>query len=140
MSLPEKNQNQQYQMALLIFLFLHVGLILELVLIGHYKSFWQFFPLISLGLGLVSLLPGFSSLLPVKFFYLVTIVSGIAGVFLHLKNNWEFELEMYAGIETGELIARSLSGALPALAPGTLIPVGLMGFHLLQLKPKDKLK
>ncbi|MBC6409910.1 MAG: hypothetical protein GDA42_05545 [Ekhidna sp.] len=140
MPLPEKDQNRQYQLALLIFLFLHVGLFLELLLIGHYESFWQLFPLISLGLGLVSLFPGFNLLLPVKFFYLVTIVSGVVGIFLHLKSNWEFEFEMYDGIGMMELTTKSFSGALPVLAPGTLIPVGLMGFHLLQLKSKDKSK
>ncbi|MDE0470987.1 MAG: hypothetical protein OXH57_03525 [Ekhidna sp.] len=135
-----KNQNQKYQTALLIFLFLHVGLILELVLVGHYDSFWQFFPLISLMLGLVSLTIQSRLVILVKFFYSITILSGVLGVFLHLKSNWEFELEMYAEIATDELIVRSLSGALPALPPGILIPVGLMGFHLLQLKSKDKLK
>ena len=135
-----KNQNQKYQTALLIFLFLHVGLILELVLFRHYKSFWQLFPLISLMLGLVSLTIPSRSVILVKFFYSITILSGVLGVFLHLKSNWAFELEMYAEIATGELMVRSLSGALPVLAPGVLIPVGLMGFHLLQLKSKDKLK
>lgn len=130
--------NNNYSLALLIFLLLHIGLILELVLIGHYESFWQYFPLISLGLGLLSLGMSSRSLLLVKFFYLLTILSGVLGVILHLKNNWEFELEMYPGMATSELILKSLTGALPALAPGTLIPIGLMGFLLLQLKTKNQ--
>ncbi|MEM8938907.1 MAG: hypothetical protein AAGC64_06135 [Bacteroidota bacterium] len=140
MAKPAKQKNQQYRMALLIFLILHVGLILELILIGHYESFWQCFPLISLGFGLLSLFINDKSLVLVKFFYLITMFSGVIGVFLHLKSNWEFELEMYPGMPTRKLLVESLSGALPALAPGTLIPIGLMGFLLLQLKPKQKIK
>lgn len=129
-------QNQQYRLALLIFLFFHVGLVLELLLIGHYDSFWQYFPLISLGLGVISILPVVKSLVIVKLFYLVTILTGVLGVFLHLKSNWEFILEVYQDIECYKLISKSFTGAIPALAPGTLIPIGLLGFLLLHLKPK----
>ena len=123
-------------MAWLIFVLMHVGLIAELLLIGHYESFWQIFPLISLGLGLTSIFMPSRSLLVVKFFYFLTIFSGVLGVVLHLKNNWEFEMEMYPGMTVAELISKSFTGALPALAPGTLIPIGLMGFLLIQLKTK----
>jgi len=133
-----KPQNQQYRMALLIFIFFHIGLILELILIGHYESFWQYFPLISLGLGLSSLKLLSRSLLLVKYFYLLTIFTGVLGVILHLKNNWDFETEMYPGMGTTDLILKSLTGAIPVLAPGTLVPIGLMGFLLIQLKTKHK--
>ena len=131
------SQNQQYRLALLIFLFFHVGLILELLLIGHYDSFWQYFPLISLGLGIVSLLLGVKSLIVVKFFYLLTILIGVLGVALHLKSNCEFILEVYRDIEWSKLISKSFTGAIPALAPGTLIPIGLLGFLLIHLKSKN---
>jgi len=124
----------------IIFLLFHLGLILELILIGHYESFWQYFPLISLGLGIVSLTLLSRSLVLVKSFYLLTIFAGVLGVILHLKNNWEFETEMYPGMGTTDLILNSLTGAIPALAPGTLIPIGLMGFLLIQLKTKEKTK
>lgn len=78
------------------------------------------------------------SLVVVKFCYLLTMMAGVLGVFLHLKSNWEFESEMYTGLGIGELFIRSLSGAIPALAPGTLIPIGLMGFLLIQLKTKNQ--
>ena len=137
MNNPLKILNQQFSLGLLVFLFLHLGLILELVLIGHYESFWQYFPLIALTLGLLTL--GFQSrsLVLVKFLYLLIILTGVVGVFLHLKSNWEFELEMYPSMKMNELLIQSFTGALPALAPGTLIPIGLMGFHLIQLKSKQ---
>lgn len=138
MSYLNRAPKNVFRFALIIFLFLHIGLILELVLIGHYESFWQFFPIISLGLGLVSVAANSTSLLLVKSIYLLSIVSGVLGVILHLKNNMEFELEMYPGLETTELLVKSFTGALPALAPGTLIPMGLLGFLLLQLKSKNE--
>ena len=134
---PMKSRNQQFSLGLLIFLFLHIGLMLELVLIGHYESFWQYFPLIALALGLLSLRFQTRSLVLVKMLYSLIILTGVIGVFLHLKSNWEFKLEMYPNMEMGKLISKSLTGALPALAPGTLIPIGLMGFHLIQLKSKQ---
>lgn len=135
-----KISKSSYHFALLIFLLLHVGLISELLLINHYESFWQFIPLLSLGLGLISLAMKTWSLLLVKIFYLLTILSGVLGVILHLKNNWEFELEMYPRIEMSALIYKSFTGAIPALAPATLIPIGLMGFLLLQLKSNNESK
>ncbi len=127
-------------MALLIFILFHFGLIAELLLIGHYESFWQYSPIVSLCLGLISLLLPSKSLQLVKFFYLLTILSGVLGVILHLRSNWEFEVEMYPGMKTVDLISKSMTGAIPALAPGTLIPIGLMGFLLIQLKIKHNKK
>ena len=129
-----KNQFGSYAFAQFIFLLLHLGLIIELMLIGHYESFWQYLPLVSLILGLISVRFNSSSLHLVKFIYILIILTGLLGVFLHLKNNWEFELEMYADISMIELIRRSFTGAVPALAPGSLVPIGLMGFLLIQLK------
>ena len=125
-----------YSLAIIIFLFLHIGLLLELLLIGHYESFWQYFPLITLTLGLLSLGIKFRSLLIVKCVYLLSILAGVIGVILHLKNNWEFEVEMYPSMEWTELLVKSFTGAIPALAPGTMIPIGLVGFLLLKLKSK----
>ncbi len=130
-------QNQQFKLAFLVFLFFHFGLLLELVFIGHYESFWQLFPLIFLSLGIVSLFLSARSLIIVKVVYLLTIVSGILGVILHLKSNWEFEVEMYPTLSALELCSKSLTGAIPALAPSILVPIGLMGFLLIQLKIKE---
>lgn len=124
------------KLALLIFLLLHGGLILELILIGHYSSFWQYIPIVVLCLGLLSLFKFGGSLYVGKAIYCLIMISGILGVYLHIKNNWQFELEMYPAMGVGLLIKKSLTGALPVLAPGTLVPIGLMGFLLTRLKSK----
>lgn len=125
------------KLALLIFLLLHGGLILELILIGHYSSFWQYIPIGVLLLGLLSLIEFGGSIYVGKAIYSLIMISGVLGVYLHLKNNWHFEMEMYPSMGVGLLIKKSLTGALPVLAPGTLVPIGLMGFLLMQLKSKN---
>ena len=69
---------------------------------------------------------------------LLTALSGVYGTFLHLRANFEFEQEMKP-TETGlNLFLESLSGALPALAPGSLIALALIGYsYLILLKQKQ---
>ena len=67
---------------------------------------------------------------------ILTILTGIMGIGLHLKNNMEFEQEMYPQLAGWDLIEGSLTGALPVLAPGALIPIGLLGLLIINLKFK----
>jgi hypothetical protein len=47
---------------------------------------------------------------------------------LHYQSNREFELETYPTMAGLELLRETLTGAIPALAPGALIHIGLIGF------------
>ena len=58
---------------------------------------------------------------------LLFVVAGIVGVALHYQSNVEFELEMYPSMEGMELFRNSMTGALPTLAPGSMIYIGLVG-------------
>ena len=109
-----------------------VGLGAELLLIGHTEEWTQVVPLVALGLGLVGtvLVAARASRLTVQLFRLVMslfIIAGVVGVVLHYLGNAEFELEMRSSMAGFELIWNSLTGATPALAPGSLIPLGLVG-------------
>ena len=55
------------------------------------------------------------------------VVSGFLGVLLHYRGNVEFELEMYPDLSGWKLLKESMMGATPALAPGAMIQVGLVG-------------
>ena len=74
------------------------GLEVELLLLEHYESAWQFTPLVLLvvvlvGAALVWRRPSPST---VRFFQavmLLCVVAGVVGVFLHYRGNVEFELE-----------------------------------------------
>lgn len=118
---------------LLIFVIGAVGLGTELLLLGHFEEWRQQVPLMLLALGLV--------LLAVRLFYrgaiilrlfrltmLAFVLGGIVGLWFHLSSNMEFELEMYPTLTGLELLSKALGGAMPALAPGALVQLGLIGF------------
>jgi hypothetical protein len=53
--------------------------------------------------------------------------SGILGVGLHYQGNHEFELEMYPSLSGLELMSKTLTGATPVLAPGSMSLLGVIG-------------
>ena len=55
------------------------------------------------------------------------VVSGAVGVWLHYRGNVEFELEMYPSMQGIELVQKTLTGATPVLAPGSMTLLGLIG-------------
>ena len=118
---------------LLIFVLGAVGLGTELLLLGHFEEWRQQVPLVLLALGLV--------LVAIRLFYrgaiilrlfrltmLAFVLGGIVGLWFHLSSNMEFELEMYPTLTGLELLSKALGGAMPALAPGALVQLGLIGF------------
>ena len=118
---------------LLIFVLGTVGLGTELLLLDHFEEWRQQVPLVLLVLGLV--------LVAIRLFYrgaiilrlfrlimLAFVLGGIVGLWFHLSANMEFELEMYPTLTGLELLSKALGGAMPALAPGALVQLGLIGF------------
>ncbi len=104
---------------------------LELVLLGHTEDWMQWIPLVLLGAGLLAgaavALRG--SATAVRFLRLLGgafIMAGVVGVILHYRGNVEFELEMRPALGGLELVGRALTGATPALAPGTMILLGVL--------------
>jgi hypothetical protein len=63
------------------------------------------------------------------------VASGLLGVGLHFQANQEFELEMYPQMAGIELLEETLTGALPVLAPGTMILLGLVGLTVTSRDP-----
>ena len=119
--------------ALLIFVLGTLGLGAELLLLGHFEEWRQQVPLVLLGLGLILLATrllyrGALILRLFRWTMLTFVLGGLAGLWLHLSANMEFELEMYPTLSGLGLLAKALGGALPALAPGVLVQLGLIGF------------
>lgn len=107
------------------------GVFTELLLLGHYEEPWQYAPLVLLGVGLVVVLwaalkPGRTALLVVNVLGILYLGAGVLGVLLHYRGNAEFEREMYPDRAGFELVRESLTGATPALAPGTMVLLGLL--------------
>jgi hypothetical protein len=118
-----------------------VGTGVELLLLEHTETFSQLIPLLCLAAGLVALLG--AALRPTSFLLrllqvvmAINVLSGLVGLYLHLKGNREFELEMYPTMQGFELFKESMMGATPALAPGAMAWLGLLGLAYTYRHPK----
>ena len=58
------------------------------------------------------------------------VASGVLGVGLHYRGNVEFERELYPALAGMELVRKTLTGATPVLAPGSMALLGLVGLCL----------
>ena len=118
---------------LLIFVLGTVGLGTELLLLGHFEEWRQQVPLALLAFGLVLLVArmlyrGAIILRLFRLTMLAFVLGGMVGLWFHLSANMEFELEMYPTLSGLKLLFKALGGAMPALAPGALVQLGLIGF------------
>lgn len=123
-------------------LFILFGTAMELYLLGHYEDFYQLIPLVCIGSALlVFVILFFKRAIWVmrlfKIIIVLTALSGIYGIGLHLQANYEFEQELKPTASVWNLLAESLSGALPTLAPGSMIVLALIGYsYTILLKQK----
>jgi hypothetical protein len=110
-----------------------IGITVELLLLGHDEDLTQLIPL---GLAaaamivsvLVALLPGVATVRLFQFVMLLLVVSGGVGMYLHFRANTEFQLEMDPALTGMALFRKSiLAKAPPALAPGAMTQLGLIG-------------
>ena len=132
-SLPAAGNRRMRLSLLLLLLFGTSGALIELVLIGHFEDRAQWVPMVLLTIGLV--LGGWLAVQPTSAWTVRALLAvawlqvggGILGIYFHLKSNIEFELEMNPNAETMDLAWDTLSGAMPALAPGAVTFLGLLG-------------
>jgi len=109
-----------------------LGLMAELALLEHVESVWQWVPLVALALGFASgaaLLarPARGTVRAFQAMMAVFVAAGALGIWLHYRGNVEFEREMDQGLRGLALVWEALRGATPALAPGSLAHMGLIG-------------
>ena len=107
----------------------------ELLLMGHTEGLDQLIPLILIGLSLLTLAwygwgKSRQSVRVLQGLMLLSIISGAVGSLLHYRGNVEFEIESMPGLSGFELFKQSMTGATPALAPGTMILIGALGLLL----------
>lgn len=110
-----------------------IGTGLELVFLGHFDDPAQLIPLgliapALMALGWYSITRGRRSIRVFQVLMALFMIAGIAGIVLHARSNIEFATEMYPNIERMELLRKTAAGAIPALAPGVMIQIGLLGF------------
>jgi hypothetical protein len=104
----------------------------ELLFLGHYEDWWQILPLalIALALGALAWHLVHRSAIPLRalqWLMALFAISGVAGVILHYLGNVEWERELSPGSEGLKLAWGALTGATPALAPGQMIQLALVG-------------
>ncbi len=129
--MPLKTVSLRQLLLLVVFIGV-VGLEVELALLRHADSFTQWIPHVTLFIGLISTAAVYFRPRPatLKVFQLVMLTFltvGILGVILHLKGNLEFALERDPSLSGARLLWKALRGATPALAPGALAQLGVLG-------------
>jgi hypothetical protein len=123
----------QRRLLALTFLLGSVGTGAELLLMEHTEDLWQNVPLVllALGCGIFAALAMTASVSVRRAFHGVMILfaaSGIAGTLLHYDGNVEFERELNPDASGIALFRDAMMGATPALAPGTMILLGAVGW------------
>lgn len=109
-----------------------LGTALELVLMQHLEDWWQRIPLALIGAALCALAwhgvtRSRASIHAIRAVMVLFLASAAGGIILHTKGNREFALEIKPGLAGGEMVTEMLTGAFPALAPGTMALLGLIG-------------
>jgi hypothetical protein len=117
-------------MALVAFGILGLGT--ELVLLEHFEEAWQWTPFVTLGFGLVSLGwvaygPNPTAIRTFRVAMGFMLLAGLLGLWFHYRSNVEFEVEMDPDATGWILIWAALRGGTPALAPGAMLQIGLLG-------------
>jgi uncharacterized membrane protein HdeD (DUF308 family) len=110
-----------------------IGITIELLLLGHDEDLNQFIPLALAAAALlvsvvVSLKPSFATVRVFQFVMVLLIISGAVGVYLHFGATSEFQLEMDPTLSGLALFRKAIvAKAPPALAPGAMTQLGLIG-------------
>ena len=110
-----------------------IGLGAELLLLGHTEHASQWIPLVLNDVTLamsavVWFKPSTGTIRLFQLVMLLMIISGGVGMYLHLQANMEFQLEMDATLSGWALLKKSVvAKAPPALAPGAMMQLGLIG-------------
>jgi hypothetical protein len=118
-------------MALLVLGLAGVGA--ELVALAHYEDSWQVVPLVLIGLSFVvvawHVVDGSrATIRMLRLVMLVLILSGLTGIVLHYRGNLEFQLEMDPSQSRWTLFTKVIQAhSPPALAPGVMAQLGLLG-------------
>jgi hypothetical protein len=130
------------RMLLAIFLFGTLSAGVELLLLGHTESLWQWVPLVLVVSSLVALIlhAAFRRAASVRVFQstmFLFIISGCIGIWQHYQAKVEFKLETNPALSGMELLGEVMTGATvpPVLAPGMMIQMGLLGLAYVYRHP-----
>jgi hypothetical protein len=109
-----------------------VGTIGELILLRHIDKLTQWLPLVALAAAVPILIwhalaPGAATVRTLQVLMVTFIALGVLGVGLHYDGNVEFERELNPNEQGWTFIRKTVAGATPVLAPGSMVLLGLVG-------------
>src|SRR5262245_39267849 len=109
-----------------------IGTEAELLLLKHFDGFWQLVPVVSIGAAALILAwyaigTSVASIRALQSVMLLFVLAGLVGAIQHFRGNIEHERESDPSVAGRELYARAIMGSTPALAPGAMIQLGLLG-------------
>jgi len=119
-------------MVLGVFVIGVLGTGVELLFLGHTQGITQLIPLVLLVMSLLALAwyvlnRKSASLRTFQITVVLVLTSGLVGTGLHYRANQKFELEADPNMTGFALLSKVMTGAAPALAPGAMIQLGLLG-------------
>jgi len=109
-----------------------VGTIGELILLRHIDKPAQWIPLVVLVAAVPILIrhasrPGVATVRTLQALMVTFIALGVLGVGLHYDGNVEFERELNPNERGWTFLRKTVAGATPVLAPGSMVLLGLVG-------------
>ena len=109
------------------------GTAVELLLLKHDEDRIQLIPLVLLAAGLVAVIahavrPSATTAGAIQVTMAAFVAAGLAGLYFHYRANVEFQLEGDPTLAGRALLMKALEAkAPPALAPGVMVQLGLLG-------------
>ena len=139
--MPQTTESQLRGLVFALLVFGLIGTILELTALRHYKDSWQLVPMASLILAVLvclwyALSRSGASLRVLRVLMWCFIAVGLTGLVLHFRSNMAFQLDADPELSGWPLIVKILhSKAPPALAPGAIAGLGLLGLIFVYKHP-----
>ena len=121
------------RLLLALLLFALAGIAVELALLRHYEDVWMLVPFVVSALAAVATLarllrPTAASVHGLRAAMVLLLAAGTLGLWLHHAGGLEFQSDMDPTLSRWQLFWKVLHmQAPPALAPGVLVQLGVLG-------------
>lgn len=104
----------------------------ELLLLKHTDGVWQLAPVVLIAVAMAIVVWSAVARSPASVRALqggmsVLVLSGVVGMIQHFRGNVAYERDSNPSLSGAELYRGAVRGATPALAPGAMIQLGLIG-------------